>query len=284
MIEVKNASYVYSAGGPFEKEALSGVDLRIESGEFCGLIGHTGSGKSTLVQLIAGLIRPTNGQILIDGIDIGKKGARGGELKGRVGLVFQYPEHQLFEETVIKDVCFGPLNLGFSPEEARSRASAALQTVGIPEALYEKSPFDISGGQKRRVAVSGVLAMEPSVLILDEPTAGLDPAGREDILNSIKELHRTKKITVILVSHSMEDIARSASRIIVMNNGKVAEDGDVNYVFSRHEKLSAMGLSIPQIGRLMLRLGEMGLDVPKDIYTVSGAAEYLTELIGGKNA
>lgn len=283
MIEIKNVSFLYSAGGPFEKEALTDINLTIKDGEFCGLIGHTGSGKSTLVQLIAGLIKPTQGRILVDNINVSDKKARVRDLKGRVGLVFQYPEHQLFEETVFRDVCFGPLNLGLSQDEAAGRARDALKTVGISEDLYEKSPFEVSGGQKRRIAIAGVLAMKSRILILDEPTAGLDPKGRDDILNSIKSLHAKEGITVILVSHNMDEIAKTATRIIVMNRGRVAEDGSVRHVFSRHERLRAMGLSIPQIGRLILRLRELGAPLPPDIYTVEEARRHLLKLIGGKN-
>ena len=283
-IQVKNLTHIYSEGMPYQTIALEDISFEIANGSFVGIIGHTGSGKSTLIQHLNGLLKPNSGTILVDGLDITDASVSLRDIRQRIGLVFQYPEYQLFEETVFRDVCFGPKNLGLSEDEAALRARTALSTVGISEELYEKSPFEISGGQKRRVAIAGVLAMSPSILILDEPTAGLDPAGRDDILSSIKKLHAKEGITVILVSHNMEEIARSASRVIVMNRRRIAEDGSVREVFSRHEGLADMGLAAPQIGRLMLRLRELGAPIPPDIYTVEEARENLFRLIGDKNA
>lgn len=281
MIEVSGLSYTYSQGGIFEKDALKNVDLKINDGEFCGLIGHTGSGKTTLVQLIAGLIKPTDGKILIDGVDMSDKKARVGMLKGKVGLVFQYPEYQLFEETCFADAAFGPRNMGLGEEEVKRRVTDAFDMVGVDKELYEKSPFDLSGGQKRRVAIAGVLAMEPKILVLDEPVAGLDPAGRDDLLNMLTQLHKAKNITIILVSHSMEDMAKVAGRIIVLSDGRVAMDGTPKEVFARNEQLKDMGLNIPQISRVILRLRKNGVNIRPDIYTVEEARDEILKLIRG---
>jgi len=282
LISLENVSFVYTPGGPFEKEALKDITLNIEKGEFYGLIGHTGSGKSTLVQLISGLLRPTSGKLLVDGIDVGDKKFKTYDLKGKVGLVFQYPEHQLFEETVYADVAFGPKNMNLSNEEVDLRVRRALDLVGISEDIYNQSPFELSGGQKRRVAIAGVLAMEPSVLILDEPTAGLDPAGRDDILEEIKKLHQKRNITVILVSHSMEDIAKTANRLIVMSDGSLAMCGTLREIFARNNELKEIGLNIPQISRVILRLRSHGINIRPDIYTVEDAKNEILKLLGGE--
>ncbi len=281
MILAEHVSYTYTPGGVFEKHAVRDVQLKIEDGTFCGLIGHTGSGKTTLVQMLAGLVRPTAGQILIDGQDIGDKKIRTTALKGKVGLVFQYPEYQLFGETVLEDVMFGPKNLGLSDEEAKMRAKAALLDVGIEAEIWEKSPFELSGGQKRRVAIAGVLALSPKILILDEPTAGLDPAGRDEILDGVYALHKREKITVLLVSHSMEDMARYAERILVMEGGRLALDGKPEDVFSEGEKLREMGLDVPEITRVVLGLRALGVPISEKIYTLSAAEQALLQLWEG---
>ncbi len=275
-IKIENLDYVYMQGSPFERKALDNINLNIGDGEFIGLIGHTGSGKSTLVQHLNGLLKPHSGRVLIDETETTVKGEELKKLRCRVGLVFQYPEHQLFEETVYKDIAFGPNNLGLSKEEVDKRVTQAMNYVGLSQDLLEKSPFDLSGGQKRRVAIAGVLAMEPSVLVLDEPTAGLDPAGREEILTQIKSIYLKSKITVILVSHSMEDVARLVNRLIVMNGGKVAMDGTVSEVFSRGDELRGMGLEVPQIHLLVDELIKRGVPLSKNIYTVEKAKSALT--------
>lgn len=282
MIELKNVSCVYSENGPFETVAVKNISLEIEKGVFYGLIGHTGSGKTTLVQLMSGLIKPTDGEILLDGINIADKKIKTKDVAGKVGLVFQYPEYQLFEETVFEDVAFGPRNLGFSEEEVEKKVKIALDAVGISEKYYKKSPFELSGGQKRRVAIAGILSMEPEVLILDEPTAGLDPKGRDDILNEIKKLHKEKGITVILVSHSMEDVAKTCEKVIVINEGEIAMYGNTKDVFAKSEILSGMGLAIPQISRVMLTLREKGINMPEDIFTVDEAARAIISMLGGE--
>jgi len=282
MIKLKNVSCVYSENGPFETTAVSDISLEIEKGKFYGLIGHTGSGKTTLVQLISGLVKPTEGEIILNGVNIADKKIKTKDVAGKVGLVFQYPEYQLFEETVFDDVAFGPRNLGFSEEEVREKVVNALKTVGISEKHYKKSPFELSGGQKRRVAIAGVLSMEPEVLILDEPTAGLDPKGRDDILMEIKKLHEEKGITVILVSHSMEDVAKTCEKVIVINEGKISMCGDTREIFSNSEKLSEMGLSVPQISRVLMALREKGINIPEDILTVEEAAGAIISLLGGE--
>jgi len=282
MIELKNVSCVYSQNGPFETIALNDISLKIETGSFYGLIGHTGSGKTTLVQLISGLIKPTSGEILIDGVNIADKKIKTKDVVKKTGLVFQYPEYQLFEETVFDDVAFGPRNLGFGEEEVKEKVKNALETVGISEKHYHKSPFDLSGGQKRRVAIAGILSMEPEILILDEPTAGLDPKGRDDILREIKKIHEEKGITVILVSHSMEDVAKTCEKVIVMNGGKAELQGSVKEVFSKSDILAEFGLSTPQISKVIKKLRESGIDIPQDIFTVSEASKAIISLLGGE--
>ena len=272
-IALEHASYIYDKGSAMAQEALRDVTLEIADGTFAGLIGHTGSGKSTLVQLLNGLLVPTSGRVLYDGRDIADAAVRKRELRAKVGLVFQYPEHQLFEADVLSDVMFGPRNLGLDKEEARRRAGAALELVGIDETVYEQSPFDLSGGQKRRVAIAGVIAMEPRVLILDEPTAGLDPQGREEILSLIRSLHQASGMTVILVSHSMEDVARFVERIIVMNHGSVFADGTPAEVFSRATELKEIGLAPPAVTEICRMLKEQGWDVRTDVTTVEEALE-----------
>ncbi len=270
-IKIRNLEYIYMQGSPFEKEALSNINLDINDGEFVGLIGHTGSGKSTLIQHLNGLLIPQSGEIEVNGKSTKEKGAELKELRQEVGLVFQYPEHQIFEETVYKDVAFGPKNMGLSESEIHERVVEALTYVGLDDSYYEMSPFELSGGQKRRVAIAGVLAMRPKTLILDEPAAGLDPAGREEILTQIRALYLKSKMTVILVSHSMEDVARIASRIIVMNEGKIAMDGKVSEIFSRGSELKNMGLDIPQISALASELIKRGVKLDSNIYTIERA-------------
>jgi len=278
-IEIKNLTYVYNKGSIFAKTALNNVNLTISDGEFIGLIGHTGSGKSTLIQHLNALLIPTEGNVYLNGEDINKDKAKLREIRQRVGLVFQYPEHQLFEMTVFKDVSFGPSNMGLSKEEVIKRTENALKIVGLPEFLYEKSPFELSGGEKRRAAIAGILAMNPEVIILDEPTAGLDPKGRDEILNSIKLMHDELGITVILVSHSMEDVAKLVNRIIVMHNGEIALSGSPREVFSKVDILEKMGLAAPQISYVFKYLKEKGYDVPLDIYTTKEATERLFDLL-----
>ena len=271
LLEIKNLSHVYSAGTPFEHAALRDVSLSVERGEFIGLIGHTGSGKSTLIQHLNGLLKPSSGTVLFQGEDIWKDVKFTRETRYHVGLVFQYPEYQLFEETVFKDIAFGPRNMGLSEEEIRARVLRAAGFVGIAEPELEKSPFDLSGGQKRRVAIAGVIAMEPEVLILDEPTAGLDPAGRESILQNIRDYQKAQNATVIMVSHSMEEIASNVTRLVVMNDGAVAMTGSPREVFTHAQELMAIGLDVPQVTRVFLRLREMGLDVDTSVFTVEQA-------------
>ncbi|MBQ4516796.1 MAG: energy-coupling factor transporter ATPase [Clostridia bacterium] len=270
-IKIRNLEYIYMQGSPFEKKALSDINLDIADGEFVGLIGHTGSGKSTLIQHLNGLLVPQIGEIEVNGISTKEKGAELKELRQEVGLVFQYPEHQIFEETVYKDVAFGPKNMGLSENEIHERVVEALTYVGLDDSYYEMSPFELSGGQRRRVAIAGVLAMRPKTLILDEPAAGLDPAGREEILTQIRALYLKSKMTVILVSHSMEDVARIANRIIVMNDGKIAMDGKVSEIFSRGDELKNMGLDVPQVSALATELIKRGVKLDSNIYTIERA-------------
>ncbi len=281
-IEVRNLKHIYSAGTPFEKVALSDISFRVEDGEFVGLIGHTGSGKSTLIQHLNGLLKADSGEIYVDGQNICDKSANMKEIRSKVGIVFQYPEYQLFEETVYKDIAFGPKNQGLSDAEVDERVHHVAQLVGLKEKYLEKSPFDLSGGQKRRVAIAGVLAMKPKVLILDEPAAGLDPVGRDEILRRIKDLHEKEGITVILVSHSMEDIAMFAQKIIVMSDGELKMFDTVENIFARSAELSGMGLAVPQACKVMQGLRERGLPVNDKIYTVEKATEeilrYLREV------
>ena len=272
-IIVDNISYIYEKGTGFERQALKNVSCAIEDGEFIGLIGHTGSGKSTFIQHLNGLVKPTEGHIYYNGRDIYEQGFNMKELRSRVGLVFQYPEHQLFETEIFKDVCFGPKNLGLDRAETELRAFEALRLVGLDESLYYQSPFDLSGGQKRRVAIAGVLAMKPQVLILDEPTAGLDPKGRDDILECIKQLREETGITVILVSHSMEDVARYVSRIMVMDDGVLKYDDTPRNVFAHHKELEHIGLAAPQVTYIMNDLIAAGIDVNPDAITVEEARD-----------
>lgn len=272
-IKIKNVNYTYAEGTAYEMHALKDINLEIPDGQFVGLIGHTGSGKSTLVQHLNGLIHATGGRIYYNGRDIYGENFSMKELRSKVGLVFQYPEHQLFEIDVLTDVCFGPKNLGFSKAEAEEKAKEALRMVGMGEEYYKRSPFELSGGQKRRVAIAGVLAMEPQMLILDEPTAGLDPKGRDEILDQISLLHKEKGITIVLVSHSMEDVARYVDRIIVMNQGQVRFDGVPKEVFRHYRELEEIGLAAPQVTYLMQELKEKGADVDTDATTVEEAAD-----------
>ena len=280
ILEVKNLNYIYSAGTPFEHKALDNVSFSVNRGEFIGIIGHTGSGKSTLMQQLNGLLRPTFGQILLDGQDIWSDKKLTRQARFRVGLVFQYPEYQLFEETVYKDIAFGPKNMGLKDAEIDRRVREAAGFVGLTEQQLQASPFDLSGGQKRRVAIAGVIAMEPEVLILDEPTAGLDPVGRAAILKNIEEYRRAKNATIMMVSHSMEDVARLTDRLLVMNGSKLAMDGAPSEVFEHAEELVAMGLSIPQVTQIFLKLKEMGVAV-KNVYTIDQAVSELKRLKGG---
>ena len=278
VLETKDLTYTYGVGTPFCKTAVDRVNLTIEKGEFIGLIGHTGSGKSTLIQQFNGLLRPTSGQVLLNGTDIWAQPKKIRSVRFQVGMVFQYPEHQLFEETVLKDICFGPGNMGLSPAEAEKRAREAAGFVGLREELLQKSPFELSGGQKRRAAIAGVIAMDPDVLILDEPTAGLDPRGRDRLLNQILEYHRVRGNTVILVSHSMEDIARVADRVLVMNSAHAVMFDETAKVFARGRELEEMGLRVPQITRIMLTLKEKGLPVSAAL-TVDEAVRELLPLL-----
>lgn len=277
-IKAEQLEYTYMAGGPMEKVAVHDVNLEIKSGSFVGIIGHTGSGKSTLIQHFNGLIKPTSGRLLVDGKDITSKDVSLRELRFKVGMVFQYPEHQLFDETVYDDIAFGPKNMKLEEAEIQQRVQEAAEAAKVETAWMQKSPFELSGGQKRRVAIAGVLAMRPEVLVLDEPAAGLDPKGRDEILNMVAELHRQRHITVILVSHSMEDIAKLATQIIVMNGGTVAMQGTVREVFSRGAELQEMGLDVPQITILAQRLIQKGYPLSHDIFTVEQAQKEILAL------
>ncbi len=281
ILEIKNLSYTYSAGTPFEHKALEDVSFSVYPGEFIGIIGHTGSGKSTLMQQLNGLLKPTSGQVLLDGKDIWSDKQLTRQARFRVGLVFQYPEYQLFEETVYQDIAFGPKNMGLSQEEVDRRVREAAGFVGLTEKQLEVSPFDLSGGQKRRVAIAGVIAMEPQVLILDEPTAGLDPIGRSEILGNIESYRRAKNATIMMVSHSMEDVARLTDRLLVLNGSRIVMDGAPGEVFTHPEELIAMGLNIPQVTQVFLALRKMGLEVP-NVYTIDQAAAELKRIRGGK--
>lgn len=277
VIKTENLSYVYGEGTPFRKVAVDDVNIEINEGELVGVIGHTGSGKSTLIQHFNGLLKPTSGKIFIDGEELWADKSRLRPIRFKVGLVFQYPEYQLFEETVYKDIAFGPKNMGLTESEIDRRIRDTIRLVGLNDSILDKSPFELSGGQKRRVAIAGVMAMEPKVLILDEPASGLDPKGREQILGLIKEYHREKKNTVLLVSHSMEDVAKHAEKILVMNKAKVfCYDKPVN-VFHRSEELEKMGLAVPQITRVFNRLKAMGYDIKEDVYTVDFGKNLLIE-------
>lgn len=277
VIKTENLSYVYGEGTPFRKVAVDNVNIEIEEGEFVGVIGHTGSGKSTLIQHFNGLLKPTSGRILIDGEELWQDKSRLRAIRFKVGLVFQYPEYQLFEETIYKDIAFGPRNMGLNEAEIDRRVRETARMVGISESMLDKSPFELSGGQKRRVAIAGVMAMEPKVLILDEPASGLDPKGREQILGLIKDYHKLTGNTVLLVSHSMEDVAKHASKILVMNEAKVfCYDKPVN-VFHRSHELEQMGLAVPQITRVFNRLKSMGYDLGEDVYTVDFGMKLLLD-------
>ena len=277
ILQVKDLTYIYSIGTPFEHKALDNVNFSLEPGEFVGVIGHTGSGKSTLMQQLNGLLKPTSGQVLLGGRDIWSDKKQTRQARFRVGLVFQYPEYQLFEETVYKDIAFGPTNMGLTKEEIDRRVREAAGFVGLTEQQLSVSPFDLSGGQKRRVAIAGVIAMEPEVLILDEPTAGLDPIGRAEILGNIQAYRQAKNAAVLMVSHSMEDVAKLTDRLLVMNGSKLAMDGTPEQVFTHVEELLAMGLSIPQVTQVFLRLRHMGVNVP-NVYTLEQATEVLLRL------
>ncbi len=279
ILDVKNLTYIYSAGTPFEHKALDDISFSVERGEFIGIIGHTGSGKSTLMQQLNGLLKPTSGTVLLDGQDIWSDKKLTRQARFRVGLVFQYPEYQLFEETVYKDIAFGPKNMGLSAEEVDRRVREAAGFVGLTEQQLEVSPFDLSGGQKRRVAIAGVIAMEPEVLILDEPTAGLDPVGRSEILGNIQSYRKAKNATIMMVSHSMEDVARLTDRLLVMNGSKLAMDAPPAQVFTHAEELTQMGLNIPQVTQVFLELKKLGLDV-KNVYTIEQAAAEIKRLKG----
>ncbi len=272
-IELKNITYTYSPGTAYEIHALKDINLEIPDGQFIGVIGHTGSGKSTLIQHLNALIRPTSGSVLYNGEDVWEEKYDRRKLRSQVGLVFQYPEHQLFESDVLSDVCFGPMNQGMSREEAEAEAKKALLQVGFKEKNFSKSPFELSGGQKKRVAIAGVLAMNPKILILDEPTAGLDPKGRDEILDQISELHKARGITIILVSHSMEDVAKYVERLIVVNRGQIAFDDTPREVFSHYQELEAMGLAAPQITYIMHALKQKGLKVDPNATTVEEARD-----------
>ncbi|NLE12131.1 MAG: energy-coupling factor transporter ATPase [Clostridiales bacterium] len=278
-VELRGVSYIYGRGTPFEKKAIDNINLTFEPGCITGLIGHTGSGKSTLVQLLNGLLKPDEGRILVDGVDIWDEPKKQNKLRFKVGLVFQYPEYQLFEETVRRDIAYGPSNMKLSGEEIERRVVESAKFCGLDEELLDKSPFELSGGQRRRAAIAGVIAMEPRVLILDEPTAGLDPMGREDILGGMRSYQRARNSTVIIVSHSMEDMARYSDRIVVMKNGRVEASGGRTEVFSRSDMLIGAGLDVPQITRLWEILKGRGIELPDDVFTVERACEVLLDLL-----
>ena len=280
-IQTENLTYIYSSGTPFAKTALDNVSLSIQPGEFVGIIGHTGSGKSTLIQHFNRLLKPASGKVLIDGTDLSEKEADIKKIRQKVGLVFQYPEYQLFEETVFEDIAFGPKNMNYSQEEVGQLVRESMSFVGLPEDLFQKSPFELSGGQKRRVAIAGVLAMKPDILILDEPTAGLDRRAKDLILNQISELHQQKGTTIVIVSHSMEDIASYAQRVIVMNGGKVAFDAAPYDVFQNERELTEIGLDIPHISKVINFLREKGYPVDPHACTLDAVKQELLKLIGG---
>lgn len=283
-IVIKNLRYVYNEGTPFESVAIDDVSIEVQDGEFVGLIGHTGSGKSTFIQHLNGLIKPSSGTIVVNGMDITQKGVSLVDIRKKVGLVFQYPEYQLFEETIYKDIAFGPEKLGLSDEEVEERVFEAMRMVGLdPEKSKDKSPFELSGGQKRRVAIAGVIAMKPDVLILDEPTAGLDPHGRDEILAQIKSIHDKQKTTIILVSHSMEDMSKLADKLIVMNRGKVEFVGTPKEIFRHEQRLNEIGLGVPKVVTLMNELREKGYNIDSDIITMEEAKQQILKLIRSKN-
>ncbi|WP_315073247.1 energy-coupling factor transporter ATPase [uncultured Clostridium sp.] len=279
-IKIENLTHIYAPKSPFEKIALNAVSLEIKDGEFVALIGHTGSGKSTLIQHFNGLLEATSGKIIVDGVDITDKSAKLIDIRKKVGLVFQYPEYQIFEETIAKDIEFGPKNLGLSDEEIKSRVIESMKMVGLDYETYkDKSPFDLSGGQKRRVAIAGVIAMKPTTLILDEPTAGLDPKGRDDILNQISKLHKDYNMTIIIVSHSMEDVAKIAERVIVMNHGEVALQGTPAEVFKEIDMLEEIGLGVPQVTYLVRELRKKGFNISDNIFTIEEAKKELLSIL-----
>ena len=284
ILEAKDLTYTYSIGSPFEKTAVDHINLQIEQGEFVGIIGHTGSGKSTLMQMMNGLLKPTSGTVLLDGKDIWEKKADRRAVRFQVGLVFQYPEYQLFEETVYKDIAFGPRNMGLDEQEIDRRVRETAATVGLAEELLEKPPYALSGGQKRRVAIAGVMAMNPRVLILDEPTAGLDPRGRTTILTQLHAYHKRTGCTVLLVSHSMEDVAKYVSRLLVLSHAKVICYDTPANVFARGDELESMGLALPQITRVFHGLRARGIDIPEEVYTVKYGAELLKTMLEGRTA
>ena len=279
VIETKNLTYTYGAGTPFSKTAIEDVNIAIKKGEFIGLIGHTGSGKSTLIQQLNGLLRPTSGTVLLNGKDIWEKKKEIRKVRFQVGMVFQYPEYQLFEDTVIKDIGFGPRNMGLSQDEVNQRVMQAVDFVGLDHALLEKSPFDLSGGEKRRAAIAGVIAMDPDVLVLDEPTAGLDPQGRDHLLSQIKAYHKQRQNTVILVSHSMEDIARVADRVLVVSESKVFLFDETAKVFSHAKELEQIGLRVPQVTKIMMKLHENGYPVDPAVFTLEQAVKEILPLV-----
>ncbi len=279
MIRLNNVSYTYMSGGPFEKTAVSDVNITIPTGEFIGLMGHTGSGKSTIIQIIAGLLKPTSGSVEVDGVELYSKDCNMRKMRFKIGLVMQYPEYQLFEETVFKDIAFGPVNMGLSEDEVNKRVLEAAHLVGINEDTLLKSPFELSGGQKRRVAIAGILAMKPEILILDEPTAGLDPAGRDEILFKIREMHQKWGITVILVSHRMEDLANLADKIMVMNKGSLAMFDQTEKIFKRAEELKKIGLSVPQITEICEQLRQKGFPIQDGIYTIDVAKAEIEKIL-----
>ena len=282
ILETKNLTYTYGVGTPFEKTAVENVNLSVEKGAFVGVIGHTGSGKSTLIQMLNGLIRPTSGQVLLNGEDIWAKPKEIRRVRFQVGMVFQYPEYQLFEETVIKDIMFGPKNMGLSDEEALKRAKEAAHFTDLKPELLEKSPFELSGGEKRRAAIAGVIAMEPEVVIFDEPTAGLDPAGCASILGNIRDYQKATHATILMVTHSMDEVAQLADRMLVLNEGTIEMSGTPREVFSHAARLAEIGLSVPQVTALFLRLRELGVDVDPTTFTVEQAVPQLRALLEGR--
>lgn len=283
-IKIEKLTHVYMPGSPFERKAIDDISISIDDGEFVALIGHTGSGKSTLIQHINGLLKPSSGKIIVDDVDITSAKVKLNDIRKKVGLVFQYPEYQLFEETIEKDIAFGPKNLKLNSDEVCKRVKKAMNIVGLDYDLYkDKSPFEVSGGQKRRVAIAGVVAMEPKVLILDEPTAGLDPIGRDDILNKIKQLRQEYNMTIILVSHSMEDVANVATRVLVMDKGKCILDGTTSEVFKEIDILESVGLAVPQVTYLMKKLNEKGFNMSEDIFTIDQAKTEILKSLRGAN-
>ncbi|MBV4419031.1 energy-coupling factor transporter ATPase [Clostridium tyrobutyricum] len=279
-IKIEHLTHIYMKGSPFEKKALNDISITIEEGQFVALIGHTGSGKSTLIQHVNGLLKPDSGKIIVDGVNITDKNTNLSFIRKKVGLVFQYPEYQLFEETIEKDIAFGPRNLGLSDDDINKRVKRAMNMVGLEYDKYkDKSPFEISGGQKRRVAIAGVVAMEPKVLILDEPTAGLDPKGRDEILGKIKDLHKEYNMTIILVSHSMEDVAKLADRILVMDSGKCILDGTPKEVFSEADTLESVGLAVPQVTYLAKKLNKKGFNISTSVFTVQQAKDEILRIL-----